>query len=333
MKAVSEELSQVMNNNEYKMRMNDVRSYYEKHPIVRVNSANEKCQLFTQLGENACDGTGFLWFKDMKRQLDLIDGNYKRQLDDNGNLIPMEWQTECACNKLKKRAKLISTSGIPIKFKEARFKNYSLKYTTDQDIEKATYAKHAAEKFVENYESIKQQQGAKGLYLYSKRKGSGKSRLLATMANELILKGIDVTYINAVNLAKEVRNTFKKDSLQNETQVLEAIVKTEVLFIDDLAVDKPSRFVEDLYYKIFNERLEKGLLTVIASNLTIREFGTQTYLENGIQQSYADVNGDSRTGSRLKAMCYELYMPEESIRDREAEYQDKQFEKILFGGN
>lgn len=315
--------------------MNAARAYCTEKPIIRVNKPSEKCYMFEQLGEKACDGDGFIWYKNQKRAMEVMDGTYKREIDENGMEKPIEWKEECPCRAKrredKKRQELLSTVGIPAKFHDARLKNFSTKYQEQSDIEKALYAKAAASKFVENYHQLKGQQGTKGFYLYSRRKGSGKSRLLSTIGNELMLQGVDVMYINATNVAKEVRATYSSESHVNELDVLKTFVNAEVLLIDDLAVDKPSRFVEELYYKIFNERYEQNKITFIASNLTIHEFGTQTYYDNKVLCSYADELGDSRTASRLKAMCYEIFMPEESMRDREAKYQDEQFEKLLFG--
>lgn len=334
-KAVAaKKMSQMMNNEEFEKRLNDARAYCIEKPVIRTNKPSDKCGMHEVLGENACDGTGLVWWKDQKRAMDLIDGKYERIFVD-GVEKPIEWTTECPC-RLKRleeaeRAKKLSTVGIPNKFVDARLSNFSVKYHAQEDVEKAIFAKKAATSFVDNYERLKGQSDAKGFYLYSKRKGSGKSRLLATLGNELMIKGVDVMYINATNVAKEVRATFNSDNEINELDVIKTFIDAEVLLIDDLAVDKPSRFVEELYYKIFNERMEKNKITCIASNLTINEFGNQTYYENKSLCSYADERGDSRTGSRLNTMCYELFMPEESMRDREAKYQDEQFEKMLFG--
>lgn len=314
--------------------MKDVESYYKANPIERINKASDKCLLFESLGEGACDGTGFIWLKDNLLAMKVANGTYVREIGEDKKPKMIEWQEPCKCMEVRKRAKLINSTGIPEKFRTARLSNFSLKYTTAADVEIATYAKEVATKFVDKYQQMKESEdGAKGLYLYSKTKGSGKSRLLSTISNELTLQGVDTMYINATNVAKEVRNTFNSDSELSELEVTKALVDAEVLCIDDLAVEKPSRFVEDLYYKIFNERYEQKKTTIIASNLTIKEFGSQKYMEGKKECSYADEEGGSRTGSRLNAMCYELFIPEESIRKREAKYQNKQFEKMLFGGD
>ncbi len=308
--------------------MNDVQSYYRENPIEQINQASDKCPY------HKCDGSGLLWFKDWSIAAEIqkngkLDDEVVYKADKK-----FEWKEPCKCYGQRQKAlelkKKLSTAGIPKLFQDAHLNNFNYGvYTTEQHKQIGKVNRLAAVNYIKNFEEMKS--AGKGLYIYSSIKGSGKTRLAISIANDLVHQlGVNVAVVKAVNMSKEVRKTYSQGSNMNDLDVISAFQKVDVLVIDDLAAEKPSEFVEELLYTIFDYRVEQKLPTIITSNLTIEEFGTQQYKsKDGQIKSYAE-GDDSRVGSRLKKLCMELFMPEESVRDRESEYENNKLEQLLF---
>lgn len=308
--------------------MQDVQNYYAENPIEQINKPSDKCPF------HKCDGSGFLWFKDWNVQLEIQQTGKFEIFDDDGNRKRVEWKETCKCYEQRQKAlelkKKLATAGIPKLFENAHLSNFNYGvYTTNMNKQIGKANRLAAINYIKNFEQMKT--AGKGLYIYSSIKGSGKTRLAISIANDLVHElGINVTVIKAVNMSKEVRKTYRSDSNMNDLEVIAAFQKADVLVIDDLAAEKPSEFIEELLYTIFDYRVENKLPTIITSNLTIDEFGTQQYkTKDGQLKSYAN-GDDSRVGSRLKKLCMELFMPEERVRDRESEYENNKLEQLLF---
>lgn len=291
--------------------MKDVQNYYAENPIEQINKPSDECPF------HKCDGSGFLWFKDWSAATEIQKNG---KLDDEivyKSDKKFEWKEPCKCYEQRQKQvehkRNLATAGIPKLFANARFQNFSTKYAGENK-EIATIAKTAAINYVSNFNVMRQ--SGKGLYIYSETKGSGKTRLSVTIANELIDNGESVLVVKATNVSKEVRKTYNKDSGVGELEIIKEFQQSPVLIIDDIAVEKPTDFIGELLYSIFDYRVEHKLPTIVTSNKTIEEM--------------SDMYSDGRVSSRLKKLCIEVYMPEESMRDRESEYENNQLEELLF---
>ena len=72
-----------------------------------------------------------------------------------------------------------------------------------------------------------------------------------------------------------IRATFKDHSSEDEKDVMRAMMKAELLILDDLAAEKTSDFSISTLYVIVNTRGEFGRKTVFTSNLTLRQISEQ----------------------------------------------------------
>lgn len=235
-----------------------------------------------------------------------------------------EWKEPCECyeQRMKQRAinKKLDLASVPPIFKDATVASFNPdKYLEVDSKETAAIARKAAENFVRNYSAMKEH--GKGLYLFSQIKGSGKTRLASSIANALVkVHGVDLAFIKANDLLSQVKKTYSKDSSQTEDEVIRAFREVEVLVIDDVAVEKTretsTTFAEKILYDVTDYRLEHRKVTIFTSNRTIEDL--------------ADVYLEGRVKSRIKKMSLEVYMPEESIRDQEAEQENASLERMLF---
>lgn len=323
-------------NPQFAQRMKDAQNLQASKGIECITKPSELCP------RNLCDGSGFRWFVDYPKKLNPqkyiekiqhYQGLYAeaKQRNDEveaeriGKIIddlkaPAEQQKKCECYTQKQKeqeiAKKLDFSGIPDIFKGVMLNDFRTDiYQKEEDRTSAKLARKSAANYVANYQQMKA--AGKGLYFYSEVKGSGKTRIASSIANALIsIYNLNVVFIKAADISLQVRKTFKKNAESSEDEVLRALKEVDVLIIDDFAVENNSDYMEELLTKILDYRMEAKNITLITSNI--------------MQDDIDDLYKAGRVSSRVKKMCYEVIMPEESIRDEEAKRENESLERILF---
>ena len=134
--------------------------------------------------------------------------------------------------------------------------------------------------------------------------GLGKTFLLRAMAERLIERDINVLIISAYKMLEILRKSyFENDDSANE------LLDAQVLMIDDLGSEPLMQNVTvEQLFNLLNERQNRGLSTVISTNLEMAKF-RERYTER-IASRLRDsrsckvislLGKDIRTGGNLKA--------------------------------
>lgn len=113
--------------------------------------------------------------------------------------------------------------------------------------------------------------------------GCGKTHLaIGYLANEIIEKGIEAgRFVRAVDLFKEIRNTFQENRWESEMDLLEKYGKEiPFLVIDDLGTEKMTDWVEQTLYDLIDRRYGECLPTLITSNLSLDQLSAH-YASHG----------------------------------------------------
>ena|SRR5450755_2733319 len=125
--------------------------------------------------------------------------------------------------------------------------------------------------------------------------GTGKTHLLAAVANQLGARGTACLFASVVTLFDAVQERIQRN--QDYHELLRHAIATPLLLLDDLDKLKPSEFREELLYKLVNGRLPAGRPLAISSNCTPGELerwvgkATRSRLMQGlvpVQMSGAD---------------------------------------------
>lgn len=292
--------------------MNAAKNFYKAKGIECQTVASDLCPY------KKCDGTGFLEFINWEKKVDAIDNPTAYNMKNH----EIEWQEKCECFEQRELnreiSKKIQAAGIPEKFRTSKVHGFQIEcYQKRVSREAAEFAKKMAVQFIERFEEMESL--GKGMYFYSKTKGSGKTRLVSSIANALISKyQRSVMFIKAADLSAQVRKTYNKHADMTEEDVLKLFRTVDILVIDDLAVEDKTGYSEELLGKILDHRMDKQLVTLITSNRTIDEI--DGLYKKGI------------VGSRVRKLCYEVLMPEESVRDAEVVQENEKIERLLLGG-
>lgn len=136
----------------------------------------------------------------------------------------------------------------------------------------------------------------KGLYLWSNEKGSGKTRMAASIANELI-KEHQVKFATSMAILNEIRATWDKSKEYSESQLLDDLVNTDILIIDDFGTEQVKDWINEKFYHIINERYINQKVTIYTSNSEVEK-----------------LQYDRRIIDRVRERVYAIHFHEESVR-------------------
>lgn len=155
--------------------------------------------------------------------------------------------------------------------------------------------------FINKFKDFKKQ--TKGLYIYSKTKGSGKTMLACCILNELASRYHEnIKFIPILDFME-----LTKKSFNGNHEELERIYQCGVLVLDDIGVQASKEWVETVLYRIINDRYNKGLITIYTSNVPIDK-----------------LKMDERTVDRIESDTFVINMPETPVRkiktDAEKQY-------------
>lgn len=233
--------------------------------------------------------------------------------DGSGLIITNnDWGGICQCQKDKAFNKKLAFANIPEEFRDLTINSFDTNlYSTQEFVNKATIAKKAAVNFIINFNDFKEQ--GKGLYFYNYIKGSGKTRLAASIGNALMKQyRADVRYTTTPDLIMEIKKTFHKDSDTTESDLIDSIRKVDVLILDDVGVEDPTPWVKTTFYSILNGRMISKKVTIFTSNSTID-----------------DLKHDDRIRNRIERMAVPIEFPNESIRSKLAKEENEELQKLL----
>ena len=239
-------------------------------------------------------------------------GLRKRVYDELGNEIldkrlwnapgTYDYYEPCECVADRKQQKKINNkrfASVPGLYKEARFDNFRTDVYRQMDsFTRADFAIKTARKYVENFDSMKQ--NGLGLYIWSSARGSGKSRLASTISNELTEKGIRNKYASASNILTEIQKTWD-DKNESEATILRNYIEPEVLIVDDLGARSGQQWIDERFFSLFDTRYAELKVTIVTTNYNVDSLP----FDERIRDRLADID-----------RFYEIPMPNETVRDK-----------------
>ena len=172
----------------------------------------------------------------------------------------------CHCLKEALIRETVASSGIGDLLDRQTFESFDLEWYRDDptNYERMRTNVSAAKAFVKDFATKK-----KNLLLIGTT-GSGKTHISTAIAGEIIKKGYDVIYDSAVNIIRD----FNDDQFHREGREepkSDRYNECDLLIIDDLGTEFITAFSVSCLYNLLNTRQNKGLSTVISTNLSAEE--------------------------------------------------------------
>lgn len=213
-----------------------------------------------------------------------------------------EYARKCDCGAYAKSIikNRLEFANIPEKYKHSTFANFDRDiYKNPQNVKDIKGIYNIILKWLGSVDGNK----GKGLYLYSRTKGSGKTRMAAAISNEFInSKNKSVRFATSQRILDEIKSTWDRDSAISENELIKGLTKADVLVIDDFGTgfgtDKQKDWINNKFFAIVNDRYFNEQITIFTSNEDINH-----------------LNCDERIKSRIKEMAFEIPFPEEDVRE------------------
>jgi len=136
--------------------------------------------------------------------------------------------------------------------------------------------------------------------------GVGKTHLAVAALAELVKRGHEGLFYDYRELLKTIQSSYNAVSQSSEMEVLDPVVKTEVLLLDDLGSSKPSAWALETVGYILNSRYNENRVTLLTTNYADRDPGAPVRMPSGqtlarVEDSFAD-----RIGQRIRSRLYEM---------------------------
>lgn len=157
---------------------------------------------------------------------------------------------------------LFGRAEIPDRFRDRGFGNYAA--LTDDQMEN----KRVCEAYAVEFDAVR----AEGRCLVlTGNPGTGKTHLAIAIARYVMRSGRDALYARAYEAIQAVKETYSKDAKRTEREVIAEFVRPDLLVLDEIGVQFGTDAEKVILYAIINGRYDRGLPTVIVSNLDLSE--------------------------------------------------------------
>lgn len=214
--------------------------------------------------------------------------------------VPQDYGRPCLRCRVQRR--LQDMTGAPPQFRDAELSKFGFdSYSRDMG-----NLRKIAEDFLVNYRERWEKSG-KGLYLWSKTPGSGKTFLACCLGKSVMIKhDLRMRFITVPDYLAKVGESYKRQ--QGEHDESAVYRECNLLIFDDIGAEKNGEWQQQEVFRLINERLNAGKVIIFTSNMCPE-----------------DLNLDDRTIDRIMKKSVVLQMPEESIRNREAKKEQDSF--------
>jgi len=212
----------------------------------------------------------------------------------------------CACTREGREDSLYERARIPKKYRRCEFANFDtdLQYegpAADAWNRSLRQAKLLVEGFVREYPGGRDH----GLLLMGTC-GVGKTHLGVAALVELLKRGHQGLFYEYATLLKEIQGSYNAVSQTSELQLLDPLVKVEVLLLDDLGATKPSDWVRETVGYILNTRYNENRVTLLTTNYLDREETAPVRMLTGQMQKITPDSLADRIGERTRSRLYEM---------------------------
>lgn len=225
--------------------------------------------------------------------------------DKEKNKVVSRYQL-CHYEKMRRFNKKFGLAKIPPEYLGKTFEDYQVDANNTQAVK-------VAKKLIEIPD--------KGAFFYG-NVGTGKTLLAAIIAQEVIKSGREVIFATVPMISAKIRSTFNRTPKRNaigelmykqpltEEEILDKLATVPTLILDDVGMEKPTRFVCSTLCNIFNERYNARLQTIMTSNYSLKELEK---IFNNPSDDGATLDG-TRMYDRCKQMCFPIELKGNSRR-------------------
>jgi DNA replication protein DnaC len=230
----------------------------------------------------------------------------------------MVWAVPCDCTTGDRTERALQRARVPERYRHCDFENYE----TDNEIENVTreqlaaynrslnQAKMFVQRFAQEYSPVPGMQSEHGILLMGPC-GVGKTHLAVSALKTIVLRGHTGLFYDYRELLKAIQDSYNPENQATEMSVLEPVLKTEILVLDDVGSSKPSPWALETVGHVLNTRYNEKRVTLLTTNF----LDTDTVSANpslqpqrvaGMRSPTVEDSLTERVGKRIRSRLYEM---------------------------
>ena len=226
----------------------------------------------------------------------------------------MVWAVPCDCTAGDRTERALAKARVPERYRHCDFENYE----TDNEIETASREQQAAwnrslgqAKLVVQRFAAEFPVGSEHGLLLMGPCGVGKTHLAVAALKEIVLRGHSGLFYDYRELLKAIQDSYNPESQTTEMSVLEPVLKTELLVLDDVGSSKPSLWALETVGHILNTRYNEKRVTLLTSNFLDADMAEKsspapTPRVAGGRPPMTEDSLTDRVGKRIRSRLYEM---------------------------
>lgn len=173
----------------------------------------------------------------------------------------------CSCFREALATENIRSSGMGNLIEKQSFDNFNLEWYRDDEkvFERMKSNLAAAKEFAADFSKT-----GENLLLIGNT-GTGKTHISTAIAREALVRGYDVIYDSSQNIISDFEEDRFKSGYGPHEPKAKKYLECDLLIIDDLGTEFVNQFTVSCLYNLLNTRQNRGLSTVISTNLSADE--------------------------------------------------------------
>jgi DNA replication protein DnaC len=228
----------------------------------------------------------------------------------------MVWAVPCDCTTGDRTERALQRARVPERYRHCDFENYE----TDNEILNASshdlanwnrslsQAKLFVQRFSQEYSPIAGMQSEHGILLMGPC-GVGKTHLAVSALKTIVLRGHSGLFYDYRELLKAIQDSYNPENQATEMSVLEPVLKTEILVLDDVGSSKPSPWALETVGHVLNTRYNEKRVTILTTNFLDSDAaanGNPAPRVAGMRSPTVEDSLTERVGKRIRSRLYEM---------------------------
>ena len=229
----------------------------------------------------------------------------------------MVWAVPCDCTTGDRTERALQRARVPERYRHCDFENYE----TDNEIENVTreqlaawnrslaQAKMLVQRFAQEFSPIREMHSEHGLLLMGPC-GVGKTHLAVSAMKTIVLRGHSGLFYDYRELLKAIQDSYNPENQATEMSVLEPVLKTEILVLDDVGSSKPSLWALETVGHILNTRYNDKRVTLLTTNFLDSDAAANPSSQSprvaGMRTPTVEDSLTERVGKRIRSRLYEM---------------------------
>jgi len=255
-----------------------------------------------------CDGTGWKVVERTTQGAQALAADRPGGAAGDPKLV---WAVPCECTVDDRTERIFSRARIPERYRHCDFENFDtdLPYDHEAPTQVAAWNRslEEARMIVQGFARDFPVGSEHGLLLMGTC-GVGKTHLAVEALHEIVKRGHSCLFYDYRELLKEIQDSYNPENQATEMGVLDPVLKTEVLLLDDLGASKPSMWALETVGHILNARYNDKRVTVITTNYldSVSEMVRPAARPSPLRPTAVEDSLSERIGSRIRSRLYEM---------------------------